>query len=184
MLWWITFSNLVPFLFTYFFLFLSLSLTIYFLKFLFKSNTIHFSSLAPFHSLQSLFYLWCKFYFLSLLTLPWFPTLIIAPPSILSKSFFLPLVIPYLSLLSYNSLINTGSFALIVWLRVGVNFAGVGLFLGLGGFVLAPPEQQHSRHGGQNDFQSASWREWPTKEWPTKEWPNNNWNSVTTREPT
>ena len=62
---------------------------------------------------------------------------------------------------------------------MGVSFVGVGLFPGLGGFVLAAPAQQHTRRDRWSDPQSTSWREGPTKEQP-----NNNQNPITSREPT
>ena len=72
-----------------------------------------------------------------------------------------------------------GSFAVDSGIVEGVIFAGVGLFPGLCGYVLAPPAQQHTRCGGWSDPQSTSWREGPTKERP-----NNNQNKITSRDPT
>ena len=73
----------------------------------------------------------------------------------------------------------TGSFAVDSGIVGGqVIFAGVGLFPGLCGFVLAAPAQQRTRRGGRNAPQSASWREGPTKERP-----KNNQNPITCREP-
>ena len=53
---------------------------------------------------------------------------------------------------------------LTVGLWAGDIFADMGFFPGLCGFVLAAPAQQHTRHGGQSDPQSTSWREGLTKE--------------------
>ena len=53
---------------------------------------------------------------------------------------------------------------LVVGLQGKVIFAGVGLFPGLCGFVLAAPAQQKIRHGGQRDPQSTSWGEGSIKE--------------------
>ena len=104
----------------------------YIFKFLFKTNTICFLSLTPFHHLPYLLYLKCKFYFLSLFALSLFHTLIIAPPSTFSKSFFFQLIISYTFLLSYSSLnffthlLILAHLLLIVWLWVGSYFCGWG----------------------------------------------------------
>ena len=47
----------------------------------------------------------------------------------------------------------------ILGFQEGVIFAGVGLFPGLCGFVLAAPAQLHTKHGGRTHPQSTSWRE-------------------------
>ena len=53
-----------------------------------------------------------------------------------------------------------------------VNFSGAGLFSGLCGFVLSAPSQQHTRHSGQSEPESASWKEGPIKEQPNNNQPN------------
>ena len=104
----------------------------------FLLNLMLCASLLLLHSafFPPLFYLWYKFYFLSLCALSLFPILIIAPPSTLWKSFFFQLVISYSFFFSFNSLdlftplLIFSHLLLIVWLWVGVIFAGVVCFLG------------------------------------------------------
>ena len=87
---------------------------------------LHFVFFAPFFIYD------VNFIFFHFFALFLFPTLIIYPPFALSKSFFILLVISYLSSLSYNNpnlfppVLILSHLLLIVWLWLGVIFVGVG----------------------------------------------------------
>ena len=117
--------------------------------------------------LHSLFYSWCKFYFLSFIA----PT-----PNFYECSSLYPLKIIFLSAgdlicatLSYSGLnlftplLILVHLPLIVGLQGRVIFVGVSLFPGLCGyfFFLAAPAQQHTRHGVWSDSQPAGGKEPP-----------------------
>ena len=65
---------------------------LHFLFYYFQSHTVPFPCLTTFCLLPALSYFHCKFYFPPLCTLFLSLTLTISPPSIITKSFFLPLV--------------------------------------------------------------------------------------------
>ena len=83
-----------------------------------------FPSSTPLCLRPSLFYLRCRFYFLSTLYL--FPSLIIAPPSTLSNSFFLS----YIGLNLFTPVLTLAHWLFLVCLWVGLLLGVFVFFLG------------------------------------------------------